>query len=68
MDNIKFEDEINILLHNLTLSYSGSSTEEIRNAEKVLSNYEEFIVKNLSKLMEIFYQNEVNYNKEYFNF
>ena len=62
MDNKKIEDDIKILLHNLTISYSGNSTQDIKEAEEVLLNYEEFIVKNLSKLMEIFYQNEVNFN------
>ena len=62
MDNRKIEDEIKLLLHNLTISYSGSSTEEIKKAELVLLNYEEFIIKNLSTLMEIFYQNQVNFN------
>ena len=62
MDNRKIEDEIKLLLHNLTISYSGNSTEEIKKAELVLLNYEEFIIKNLSTLMEIFYQNQVNFN------
>ena len=62
MDGGNIEDNIKILLNNLVISFSGTSTEEIKNAEKILSEYEEFIIKNLSKLMEIFYQNQVNFN------
>ena len=49
MDNRKIEDEIKLLLHNLTISYSGNSTEEIKKAELVLLNYEEFIIKKTKK-------------------